>query len=191
MARTAFTGNTLDHLTAMIAGRDHAMAGPVTAVSAALACSLGEGCVRINASCVDDEVGVARSTVANHLLAIRDQLLSLADEDSLATAAHSAAENAGQRPQGQDRLCEMQILAGNLAVEAGVALQAVRPLMCEYPADLEVALALLVAAGRAASMVLDANLSTWREAELAFRYRPALADLRRKLAQLRPADRFC
>jgi formiminotetrahydrofolate cyclodeaminase len=189
--KTALTEHTLRNLAAHVAGQDHAMAGSSAAITGALGSSLGEACVRISALYLEDAREKADTVpVAERLAAIREQLLGLADEDSAVIAAYAAERDAGEEPRGQDRLCSLPVEMGNFAAEAGDALQDFRPFVRHVQDDLEIAIALLASATRAASMVLDSNLRIWPEAELVTKYEPALAELRKRLEGLHPAERF-
>jgi formiminotetrahydrofolate cyclodeaminase len=187
----AVADKTVQNLTAHIAGQDHAMAGATSALSAALACTLGEACVRISAMYLEEAADQARSgRTGERLAAIRAQLLALADEDSEVIASYAAEWDAGEQPQGQDRLCSLPVEMTNLAVEAAYALQDFRPLVRHVPDDLEMAIVLLGSAAKATSLVLDSNLHIWPEPELIGKYEPVLAELRQKLAAIKPVDRL-
>ncbi len=189
--KTSLTEHTIRNLTAHVAGQDHAMAGSTAAITGALACSLGEACTRISALYLKDPGDKAKTgQVGDRLAEIRERLLALADEDSAVIAAYAAERDAGKEPTGQDRLCELPVEMGDLAAEAAGTLQDFRPLVRHVQDDLEISIALLASATRAASMVLDSNLRIWPEPDLVARYEPDLAKLRRKLGALHPAERF-
>jgi formiminotetrahydrofolate cyclodeaminase len=185
------TDQTVRHVVAHVGAQEHAMAGATAAVSGALACALGEACVRISAAHHEDEAARAQAgPLADRLSKIHEQLLALADEDSAVIASYASARLAGQEPKGQERLCELPVEMGRLAWEAATALQEFRPLARHVADDLEIAIALLAGATRAASMVLDSNLRIWPEPDLEARFEPALAELRARQADLRPAKSF-
>ncbi len=190
------TDQTVRHVAAHVGAQDHAMAGSSAAVSGALACALGEACVRISAARLEDPADQAQAgPVADRLAEIREQLLALADEDSALIANYASARLAGQEPQGEgpqreERLCALPVEMGSLTAEAAHALQNFRPLVRHVQDDLEIAITLLKGATTAAALVLDSNLRIWPDQGFEAKFEPALAELRRKVDGLRPADRF-
>jgi formiminotetrahydrofolate cyclodeaminase len=177
-------------LAGQIAGQRHAMAGAAIALSAALACSLGEACLRISAlesEDVSDREALAAS--AGRLRDIWGLLLELAEEDGAAIGEYAARREAGDLPQGQERLCQMPVEVAKLAAEAARTLQERRPQVERVRDDLEMALALLHGAARAAILLLDSNLRIWPEADLLARFEPELAALITLSARLRPVSR--
>jgi formiminotetrahydrofolate cyclodeaminase len=166
-----------------IASQGHAMAGATIAASAALACSLGEACVRINAPHL---AGAEAGRIAGRLADIRGELQALADEDGAAITAFAALRAAGQELQGQDRLCRMPIEMGRLAVEAACLLQEFRPLIQVAQDDLEMAITLLAGAAGAATLLLDSNLRIWPDPLLLARFEPELAWLKEQIEQVQP-----
>ncbi|MGC8781791.1 MAG: cyclodeaminase/cyclohydrolase family protein, partial [Anaerolineae bacterium] len=113
------TDHSVRQFTDHIAGQRHAMAGATIAASAALACGLGEACLRINAAL--PAVGPGREPAdrsAGRLAGLRDRLLALADEDGAAITAFAALRAAGKMLQGQERLCQMPVEMARLAGEA-------------------------------------------------------------------------
>ena len=91
------TDYSFRQLTAHIAGAGTAMAGATIAASVALACSLGEACVRLNTPVLGE---VATVPLAERLAAIRGELLALTDEDGAAITAFAALRAAGKEPVG-------------------------------------------------------------------------------------------
>lgn len=184
------TEYALRQFSAHIAGQGHAMAGATIAASGALACGLGEACVRISARHL--EAGADRSAalaIAERLAAIRGRLQALADEDGAAITAFAALRDAGQELAGQERLSQMPVEMGCLAAEAASLLQDFRPLVRNVQDDLEMAVTLLTGATRAAALLLDSNLRLWPEPALLAKFEPALAQLRAQAASIRPAAR--
>jgi len=176
-----------DHL----ARQEHALAGATIAASAALACGLGEACVRIGAMhLADADQRATAERTAGRLVTIRGQLQALADEDGDAILAFAALRDAGQELQGQDRLCQMPVETGRLSAEAAAALQEFRSLVQVVQDDLEMAITLLGGAVRAATLLLDSNLRIWPEAALRARFEPGLADLRSQAQAIRPVERI-
>jgi formiminotetrahydrofolate cyclodeaminase len=190
LRKTVLTEDSLRQFTSHIAGQGHAMAGATIAASAALACGLGEACVRISALHLE---AAEQRTDALHaaevLAAIRGQLLALADEDGAAITAFAALREAGLELAGQERLCRMPIEMGSLAAEAAALLQDFRPLVRKVQDDLEMAITLLAGATRAAGLLLDSNLRLWPEPVLLAKYEPELAGLRAQAAALHPFER--
>ena len=177
-------------LTGHIAGQRHAMAGAAIALSAALASSLGEACLRISAlesEDVSDRQVLAAS--AGRLCDIREQLLELAVEDGAAIGEYAARREAGDVLEGQERLCQMPVEMAKLAAEAALILQERRAQVGRVRDDLEMALTLLHSAARAAILLLDSNLRIWPEADLLARFEPELAALIGLSAQLSPVSR--
>jgi formiminotetrahydrofolate cyclodeaminase len=173
-----------------IARQRHAVAGVTIALSAALACSLGEACLRISAlesEDVPDRQALAAS--AGRLCDIRGQLLELAEEDGATIGEYAARREAGDSVQGQEQLCQMPVEMAKLAAEAGLILQERRPEVGRVQDDLEMALALLKGAVRAAILLLDSNLRIWPEADLLARFEPELAALMALSTRLRPVSR--
>ncbi len=183
------TENSVRHFTDHIAGQGHAMAGATIAASGALACGLGEACVRINLSHPEatDEQGAAQK-VADRLADIRGQLQALSDEDGAAITAFAALRDAGQELAGQDRLSQLPVEMGSLTAEAASLLQGFRPLVRNVQDDLEMAITLLAGTTRAAALLLDSNLRLWPEPVLLTKYEPALAELRARAVGIRPAE---
>jgi formiminotetrahydrofolate cyclodeaminase len=185
------TAKAVRQFAAHIAGQHHAMAGATIAASGALACGLGEACVRI--SFLHLEAAAPRAEAqrgADRLSEIRGQLQALADEDGAAITTFAALREAGQELQGQDRLCQMPVEMGRLIVEATSLLQDFRPLVRNVQDDLEMAITLLAGATRAAALLLDSNLRLWPEPVLLAKYEPALAHLRGQAESVQPVERI-
>jgi hypothetical protein len=163
------------------------MAGATIAASAALACSLGEACVRLNFPLLGQ---AAAGPTAERLAALRPQLLALVDEDGAAITAFAALRAAGKTLVGQERLCRMPVEMADLAVEAAGLLQDFRPRIQVAQDDLEMAIALLDAAARAAALLLDSNLRIWPEPALLASFEPVLADLHGRVEGVRPVARI-
>ena len=184
------TENSIRHFTAHITGQGHAMAGATVAASGALACGLGEACVRISASLLEAaQDRTAAEKVADRLSAIRGQLQDLSDEDGAAITAFAAMREAGQELAGQARLCQMPVEMGRLTAEAASLLQGFRPLVRNVQDDLEMAITLLGGTTRATTLLLDSNLRLWPEPVLLAQYEPELAVLRGLAGSVRPAER--
>ncbi len=179
------TQYSIRQFTAHIASQGHAMAGATIAASAALACSLGEACVRINAPYL---AGAEAGRVAGRLADIRDQLQALTDEDGAAITAFAALRTAGKGLEGQDRLCQMPVEMGRLSAEAACLLQDFRPLIQLAQDDLEMAITLLDGAARAAALLLDSNLRIWPDPILLARFEPELGRLREQMKTVHPIE---
>lgn len=171
------TENSFHHLTAHIAGARAAMAGATIAASAALACALGEACVRLNLDRLESPQRESAAKLAGRLAGIRADLEALCDEDGDAITAFAALRAAGETLRGQERLCEMPVEMARLAGEAATGLQGFRPHMEVAQDDLEMAVTLLAGAQRAAILLLDSNLRIWPEPALLTRFEPGLAEL--------------
>jgi formiminotetrahydrofolate cyclodeaminase len=183
------TEQSTRQLTEHISSRHHAMAGATIAASAALACSLGEVCVRISSQQQDtDAARSAAKQSAARLDDIRQQLLTLADEDGSAIAAFAALREAGQALNGQELLCQLPVDMGNLAVETATLMQDARPFVHSHQDDLEMAIRLLDGAARASTLLLDSNLRIWPDPALLAKFEPLLAGLRLKLENLNPVE---
>ncbi|NOX62995.1 MAG: hypothetical protein GXP42_13795 [Chloroflexi bacterium] len=181
------TTQTVRELADHIPRQDHAMAGATIASSAALACSLGEVCVRLNISQAEPEWAREKLTHSSQRLRdIRLALLDRADEDGAAIAKFAALRSAGKTLQGQEYLCQLPVEMADLAIEAALLMQDVRLLMCSQEDDLEMAIRLLDAAARAATLLLDSNLRIWPEPALLETFEPKLAELRTRLEALKP-----
>ena len=184
------TEGSLRHFTAHIASARTAMAGATIAASGALACGLGEACVRISALRLEAAgEQVAAQRVAARLSECRGRLEALVDEDGAAITGFETLRDPEAVRQAQDRLCRMPLEMGSLAAEAAALLQEFRPLVRGVQDDLEMAITLLAGAARAASLLLDSNLRLWPEASLLAAYEPALAGLREQTGGLRPVER--
>ena len=185
------TENSVRQFTEHIAGQGHAMAGATIAASGALACGLGEACVRISSSRLEAAgEQVAAQRIAARLAECRGRLEALVDEDGAAITGFETLRDAEAVRQAQDRLCRMPLEMGSLAAEAAALLQEFRPLVRGVQDDLEIAVTLLTGAARAASLLLDSNLRLWPEAALLAEYEPALAHLREQAASVRPVERI-
>jgi formiminotetrahydrofolate cyclodeaminase len=188
---TVLTEMSLRGFTDHIAGQSHALAGATIAASAAVACGLGEACVQISAAHLEaEEPHLEALRVAERLKAIRGQLLDLSDEDGATLLTFAALREAGQELKGQDRLCRMPVETGRLAAEAATLLQGFRSLVRDVQDDMEMAIALLTGAARAATLLLDSNLRLWPDTPLLTKYEPELAALREQGGALRPAERI-
>ncbi len=179
------TENSIRQLTAHVASQGHAMAGATIAASAALACSLGEACVRINAPLL---AGAEAGRVARRLADIREQLQALTDEDGAAITAFAALRAAGKELEGQDRLCQMPVEMARISIEAARLLQEFRPFIQLAQDDLEMAITLLDGAARAAALLLDSNLRIWPDPTLLARYELELAGLREQMKTVYPVE---
>ena len=85
---TSVTESNVRQFTEHVSTRQHAMAGATIAASAAIACSLGEVCVRISIQYQDTARGRDTAEKATKRLDdIRQTLLTLADEDGAAITA--------------------------------------------------------------------------------------------------------
>lgn len=178
-------------LAAHIAAAPTAMAGATIAASAALACSLGEACFRLNFDLLEDNVPRRRAIEdAGRLATLRDRLTALADEDGAAITAFAALRAAGKTLQGQERLCQMPVETARLAVEAAGLLQEFRPSIQVAQDDLEMAITLLAGAMRAATLLLDSNLRLWPDPPLRARFEPELAALRTEAGRVTPVERI-
>ncbi|MCX7708054.1 MAG: cyclodeaminase/cyclohydrolase family protein [Anaerolineae bacterium] len=172
------TESTFRHLTAHIASARTAMAGATIAASAALACALGEACVRLNFELLDEAGRRDAQDLAAQLSGARAKLESLCDEDGEAITAFATLRAAGETLHGQERLCEMPAAMAELATEAAIGLQGFRPFIQVAQDDLEMAITLLDGVLRAAILLLDSNLRIWPEPVLLARFEPVLVQLR-------------
>lgn len=177
------------YLTAHIAAARTAMAGATIAASTALACALGEACVRLNLDLLNDTQRKGAEDLAASLAAIRAELEALCDEDGEAITAFAALRAAGETLRGQERLCEMPVAMARLGAEAATGLQGFRPHMEVAQDDLKMAITLLAGAIRSAILLLDSNLRIWPEPALLSRFEPALAELRVLAEGVRPVER--
>ena len=188
---TSVTESNVRQFTEHVSTRHHAMAGATIAASAAMACSLGEVCVRISIQNQDTESGrEAAEKVTERLDNIRQALLTLADEDGAAIAAFAALRDAGQELEGQELLCQLPVDMGTLAVEAATLMQDSRALVQLHQDDLEMAIRLLDGTARAASLLLDSNLRIWPQSDLVAKFEPVLARLRAQLEALQPVEQI-
>ena len=174
-----------------VSSRHHAMAGATIAASAALACSLGQVCVRISIQHLEaDAERTAAEQATERLDEIRQALLTLADEDGSAIAAFAALRDAGQKLSGQELLCQLPVDMGNLTVEAATLMQDARPLVHSHQDDLEMAIRLLDGSARASALLLDSNLRIWPDPALLAKYEPVLAGLREKVGKVQPVEKI-
>ena len=184
------TEKSIRQFTDHIAGQTHAMAGATIAGSAALACGLGEACVRMNFPLLanaQDRPDAERT--AARLVEIRGQLQGLTDEDGAAITAFAALRAAGKMLEGQGRLCQMPIEVARLSIEAVGLLQDFRPFVQAAQDDLEMAITLLAGTMRAATLLLDSNLRLWPDPPLLAQFEPKLAALRSEAGRVKPVDR--
>lgn len=185
------TENSLKQLTDHIAGQGHAMAGATIAASAALACSLGEVCLRLNFGPLTNAADRAwAERLAGQLADLRGRLLALTDEDGAAITTFAALRVAGKTLEGQERLCQMPAEMARLAVEAACLLQEFRPFIDLARDDLEIAITLLAGTQRAATLLLDSNLRLWPDPPLLARFEPELAGLRAEAGRIQPVERI-
>ena len=185
------TDNSIRQFTDHIASQSHAMAGATIASSSAIACSLGETCIRMNIPLL---TSAADQTLAGRLAGeirdIRKRLLALTDEDGASNTAFAALRAAGKMLEGQDHLCQMPAEMAQLSIEAACLLQEFRPLIDLARDDLEMAITLLVGTQRAAALLLDSNMRLWPEPALLAKYEPELAALRAEAGRVRPVDQI-
>lgn len=187
--KNTFTDASVRQAAAHISSRSHAMAGATIAAAAGLACSLGEACVRANRVQAQSEAERAQiEQTAARMFAIRQGLLDAADEDGAAITLFAALRQAGKELEGQERLCQLPVEMTQLAVQAAVLMQDVRPLIRSHQDDLEMAIRLLDGAARAATLLLDSNLRIWPDPALLAAFEPTLLELRRLLNQLDPVE---
>ncbi|RUA17586.1 MAG: hypothetical protein DSY55_01960 [Clostridia bacterium] len=185
------TETSVRQLSTHISNQNHAMAGATIGASAALACSLGQVCVRLNIKHQEDtKEQVTMEEAASRLDAIRQQLLRLADEDGAAIAAFAALRDAGRELSGQEMLCQLPADITHFAIEAADILQQARPRIHQQQDDLEMAIRLLNGAARAAILLLDSNLRIWPEPELLATFEPVLAELLNEMQILDPVERI-
>ena len=188
---TSVTESNVRQFTEHVSTRQHAMAGATIAASAAIACSLGEVCVRISIQYQDTARGRDTAEKATKRLDdIRQTLLTLADEDGAAITAFATLRDAGQELEGQELLCQLPVDMGILAVEAATLMQDARALVLHHQDDLEMAIRLLDGTARASFLLLDSNLRIWPESDLAAKFEPVLADLRVRLDALQPVEQI-
>lgn len=188
---TVLTDHSVRQFTDHIAVQHHAMAGATIAASGALACALGEACVRISALHLDAaEQQIVAQHVAERLAGIRSQLQNLADEDGAAITAFAALREAGQELEGQNRLCQMPVEMASLSAEAASLLQDFRPLVRNVQDDMEMAITLLGGAIRGAILLLDSNLRIWPDPALLAKFEPELIRLRAWAGRVQPAERM-
>ena len=188
---TSLTESNIRQFTEHISTQHHAMAGATIAASAAMACSLGEVCVRISIQYQDTESELELAAQATERLdEIRQVLLTLADEDGTAIATFAALRDAGQELEGQELLCQLPVDMCILAMEAATLMQDSRVLVQLNQDDLEMAIRLLDGAARAAYLLLDSNLRIWPEANLVAKYEPVLNDLRVRFDALDPVEQI-
>ncbi len=180
----------LQDLSFHISRQHHAMAGATIAASAALACSLGLACVRINieSQSAPANRALAQDTAAR-LDAIRLALLHLADEDGAAIAVFAALRDAGHELHGQAQLCQLPVDMASLGIEAGILLQQARPLLNSHQDDLEMSIRLLDGAVQAAILLLDSNLRIWPDSKLLEQFEPILAQLLAAISSFHPVQR--
>ncbi len=185
------TDKTIQQFTDHIASQSTAMAGATIAAAAAVACGLGEACLRINAPLAAAAAERAQAERrAGRLAAIRGRLLALTDEDGAAITAFAALRAAGKTLQGQERLCQMPIEMARLANEAACLLQEFRPFIQLAQDDLEMAIVLLAGTAAAATLLLDSNLRLWPDPPLLVRFEPELAALRAAADRITPVERI-
>jgi formiminotetrahydrofolate cyclodeaminase len=188
---TSLTELNIRQFTEHVSTRHHAMAGATIAASAAMACSLGEACIRISIQHQDTESGrEAAEKATERLDDIRQALLTLANEDGVAIAAFATLRDAGQELEGQELLCQLPVDMGVLTVEAATLMQDSRVLVQHHQDDLEMAIRLLDGTARASSLLLDSNLRIWPESDLAAKFEPVLADLRAQFNALQPIEQI-
>lgn len=185
------TENSIRQFTTHIASQGHAMAGATISASAALACSLGEACLRINVPLLTRPADRALAErIAGQLADIRGRLLALTAEDGAAITAFAALRAAGKTLEGQARLCQMPIEMARLAIEAACLLQDFRPLIQLAQDDLEMAITLLAGTLRSATLLLDSNLRLWPDAPLLAQFEPELAALRSAAGRVQPVEQI-
>ncbi len=184
------TQDSFRQVTAHVAGAGTAMAGAAIAGSAALACALGEACVRLNFDLLEVPQRESVAKLAGWLAGVRAELQALCDEDGDAITAFAALRAAGETLKGQERLCEMPVAMARLAAEAAIGLQGFRPHIQVAQDDLEMAITLLAGALHAAILLLDSNLRIWPEPALLARFEPELAQLRVQADDVAPVERI-
>jgi hypothetical protein len=123
---------------------------------------------------------------------LKNTLLEWCDQDAKTMAERADPAGLTDEAQQHRLLCESPAEIARLAIEAAAMLQDFRPLVfARVQDDLEMALALLAGAGRAAFMLLDSNLRIWSDdPALLAEFEPILAELEPQLDQLKPLKRI-
>ncbi len=175
-----------------VSDQHFAMAGAITAVSAAQAAALGEACMQISLENQLDKLDWAAVTAQIEQMShLKNMLVEWCNQDATAIAEYTAPPNPDMPPDNQEILCEGPAEICRLVIEAAQMLQQFRPLLLNrVKDDLEVALSLLVGSARAALLLLDGNLRLWPNPVLVNRYDPIIAELEAEINQLQPAKRI-
>ena len=181
---------TVMHFLNEVSGQNHAMAGAVTALSAAQGAALGQACLRISRD-LDKTVGEDAEARIKEIAAIKSELMQWCQQDADAIAEYAALRDAGQEQTGKKLLCQAPAAVCRISVQAAEVLQGFRPLVHERVRDdMEMSITLLAGAAQSAMLLLDSNLRIWPEPALLDEFEPVLAELITRLGQLSPVDRL-
>ena len=173
-----------------VSNQNHAMAGAVTALSAAQGAALGLACLRITKD-LDASTGADADTRIHEIIAIKSELMQWCQQDADAIAEFAALRDAGKEQTGKRLLCQAPASVCRITLQAAEALQGFRPLVHERVRDdMEMSIALLAGAAQSALLLLDSNLRIWPEKELLNEFEPMLAELLRKMELLSPVERL-
>ncbi len=187
------TDKTIRQFITEVSDAHYAMAGAVIAAGAAQAAALGEACMQLSLENQVDKLDWASvSARIEQMVHLKQTLIEWCDQDASTMTELVDPAVVGDELQQRRLLCESPAEIARLAIEAAAMLQDFRPLVfAQVQDDLEMALALLAGAGRAAIMLLDSNLRIWSsEPALLREFEPALAGLEQQLEQLRPLKRI-
>lgn len=186
------TEKTIRQFVANVSDQHFSAAGAVIAASAAQAAALAEACLQIS---LDNQVDTldwqAVSAQIEQMANIKTLLLEWCDRDANAMIDYVTLSKSGLQPPDRQILFESPAEIGRLCINAATLLQDFRPLVFEQVQDdLEMALLLLFAAGRAAMLLLDSNLRLWPEPAMLDTYDPLVSGLDARLKQLNPVSRI-
>jgi formiminotetrahydrofolate cyclodeaminase len=173
-----------------VSSQNHAMAGAVTAISAAQALALGQACLHITKD-IDKETEIDADARSKEIAAIKNELLQWCQQDADAIAEFAALRDAGKEQTGKRLLCEAPAAVCRITVQAAEILQDFRPAVHERVRDdMEMSITLLAGAAKSAMLLLDSNLRIWPEKELLDEFEPILAELLAKMEALSPVERL-
>lgn len=184
------TTQTVMQLINEVSNQDHAMAGAVTALSAAQALALGQACLRITRD-LDATTGEDAEKRIKDIAAIKHELLRWCQQDADAIAEFAALRDAGKEQTGKRLLCEAPAAVCRITVQAAETLQGFRAAVHERVRDdMEMSITLLAGAAQSAILLLDSNLRIWPEEDLLDEFEPVLAELLAEIEKLNPAERL-
>ena len=170
----------------------HCEAGAAIALSGALAAALAKATANVTLMLdATSESAAASRAMQTQMAATHTRFQAIAEKDAQAIGEFVKLRESGQPLQGYQLLCDGPQEMARLAINAALAMQTYRPVVCERTCnDLEFALTLMTSAAQAAMQLLDSNLRIWPLPKLLAQYDVVVQQVSADIAQLAPRKRI-